>query len=125
MIITFERDLSDILGFDETVFKEKKIYKATSPLSLTRRIKFLYIYSNICDMLHVGDTKAPLLAVLPFHPKTDETLSTYMFKHPMYVPLRSNRISQIDIGIYDGVGKPIPFKDGSTTLVRLHFRKVQ
>ena len=40
----------------------------------------------------------------------------------MYIPVSQERISQIDIGIYDGTGNLIPFVEGAVTTLRLHFR---
>ena len=38
-------------------------------------------------------------------------------------PFVCKYISQIDIAIYDGAGKLIPFYAGAVTSVRLHFRR--
>ena len=46
------------------------------------------------------------------------------FKSPMYVPVIQNRISQINIAIYDGDGELVPFVSGAVTSLRLHFRRL-
>ena len=123
MQVTFENDLRDILGFDENSYKGIGSYSASVALSLTRRIQYLYIYSDICDMVRVGDTKAPLLAAIPFNAKECRLLTEKRFTLPMYIPIRKTYISDITIGIYDDAGKNVPFHRDAITCVRLHFRK--
>ena len=123
--VTFDNDLRDILGFDKNSYDGKGTYSSSDSLSLTRRIQYLYVYSDVCDMVRVGDTKAPLLAVIPFNAKECRLLSEKRFPLPMYVPVKKTYISDISIGIYDDAGKIVPFhRDGITTL-RFHFRKNQ
>ena len=74
-------------------------------------------------MIRIGDTEAPLLAVIPFNPKKCNILTEKTFKSLMYVNVKSDYLSQIDIGIYDGNGKLIPFRKDVVTTLKLHFRK--
>lgn len=114
----------DILAFDSNIFRGKGEYVASDKLSLTRRIRFFYIYTNIGDMVRIGNTEAPLLAVLPFHPNPCHMFTEKSFQTPMYVPVTSKNISQIDIGIYDDAGCRIPFTDKMSTSLKIHFRQV-
>ena len=121
--VTFDDDLRDILGFDQNAFSKPGTYKASTTIAMNRHIDYFYIYSNIGDNVRVGDIEAPLLAVIPFNPKSCQFVTEKAFKVPMYVPVLHKNISQIDIGIYDGAGKLIPFHEGAVTSVRLHFRR--
>ena len=121
--IEFDDVVRDILAFDQNRYEGKKKVTASDKVSLTRRINYLYIYSNIGEFVHIGDTEAPLLAIIPFNPKTCGLLSEVNFRIPMYTNINTNRISQIDIGIYDGNGKLIPFLNDAVTTLRLHFRQ--
>ena len=121
--ITFDNDLRDILGFDKNTYEGKGIYKTSAPLSLTRHIHYFYIYSDICDMVRVGDTKAPRLATIPFNAKECRLLTEKRFTLPMYVPIKKTFISQITVNICDDAGKLVPFHHDSITMLRLHFRK--
>ena len=123
--LTLDDNLRDIFGFDNNTFFGKKTYTATRTFSLWRCIQFLYIYSNISDYVRIGNTQAPLLAIAPFS-NTDgcSLLKEKIFKTPMYLPVRQNHISQIDIGIYDGAGQLVPFVENSKTTLRLHFRPI-
>jgi len=123
--VTLSDILRDIFAFDQNTFTGKGIFSASDVFSLSRRIDYLYIYSSISDYVHIGDTKAPLLAVTPL--QVDNTCSKMKdryFKHPMYVPVITDHISQIDIGIYDGAGQPIPFIHDAVTTLNLHFRQI-
>lgn len=121
--IEFEDTLRDILAFDANRFKGKGIYSASDTMSLTRRIRFLYIYSNVSNDIRIGDTEAPLLGIAPFRIKSCRTLTEKVFKNPMYIPVRCDHMSQIDISIYDDAGKRIPFIKDMSTSLRLHFRQ--
>ena len=121
--VTFSNDLRDILGFDQNVYTRSGTYLASDTISMNRHIDYFYIYSNIGDNIRIGDTEAPLLAVIPFNPKPCQIVTEKAFKVPMYVPIVCKYISQIDIAIYDGAGKLIPFHAGAVTSVRLHFRR--
>ena len=123
--ITFSDTLRDIFAFDQNSYSGKGTFSASDVLSLSRRIHYLYVYSNVNDYVRIGDTEAPLLAVIPFNPeKCVDLLQEKTFKLPMYVPVIQNPISQIDIGIYDGAGQLVPFVSNAVTSIRLHFRKV-
>ena len=122
--VHFDDTLRDIFAFDQNDYSGKGIFSASDEFSLARRIKFLYVYSNVGDMVRVGDTEAPLLAMLPFSFSSGCILKEKIFKSPMYVPMPREHISQIDIVIYDGAGKLVPFVHDSVTTLRLHFRQL-
>ena len=122
MQLSMDNTLMDILGFDQNVFYSNSITKASAPMSLTRRINYFQIYSNIGVDVRVGDTEAPLLAMIPFNPKDCSTLSERTFKKVNYINLKSNYMSQIDISMYDDAGALIPFHKDAVTSIVLHFR---
>ena len=70
----------------------------------------------------VGDVEAPLLAMIPYQPKSCSILSEHTFKKVHYTKLKSNYIPQIDIAIYDDAGALIPFHKDAVTSITLHFR---
>ena len=121
--VSFDDDLKDILGFSRNEYSGKGNHQAEVEVSFTRRIDYLYIYSNISEPCRIGDTKAPLLAVIPFNPKPCRIVTEKSFKIPMYVPVLYKHISQIDIAIHDGSGKLIPFHEDAVTTLRLNFRR--
>jgi len=124
LTLTFSNTLSDIFAFDKISYTGVGKYSASDTFSLSRRIQYLFIYSNISEYIRIGDTEAPLLAVVPFNAgESCQLLTEKVFKMPMYVRLLANHISQIDIGIYDGSGQLVPFLDDSVTTLRLHFQQ--
>ena len=119
--VEFEDELRDVLGFDNSYYEGSD--SGSSTFSLDRNIHYFYIYSNISHMVRIGDTKAPLLGVVPFNAKPCRIKTERNFKVPMYVAVSRDHISQIDIGIYDDAGKVVPFHKDSVTNIRLHFRQ--
>ena len=123
--VSFSNTLRDILALDQSTYHGKGIWKGSDMFSLARRIHYLYVYCSVSDYVRIGDTEAPLLAVIPFNPEVCiNLLQEKTFKLPMYVPVIQNPISQIDIAIYDGAGELVPFASEAVTSLRLHFRRV-
>ena len=117
--------LRDILALDKNEYVGPGIFKATGILSLTRRIRFLYVYSNITDYVRIGNTEAPLLAVIPFSVSSScDILKEESYKNPMYIPARRSTMSQIDIAIHDDAGALVPFVAEAVTSLRLHYRQI-
>ena len=122
--ILFDDNLRDIFGFDKNEYIGPCTVTSARTFSLKRCIQFLYIYSNIGEYVRIGNTESPLLAVISFaNINYDSTLAEKIFKTPMYIPVSQNRVSQIDIELYDGAGQLIPFVDDGVTTMRLHFRQ--
>lgn len=122
IILTMDDILRDILGFDQNTFKSGDT-KASAKISLSRRINYFQIYSNIGVDVRVGDTEAPLLAMIPYNPKDCSVLSERHFKKLHYINLKSNYIPQIDISVYDDAGALVPFHKDAITSLTLHFRR--
>ena len=123
--ITFSDTLRDIFAFDQNTYGGRGTFSASAVFSLSRRINYLYVYCDVNDYVRIGDTEAPLLAVIPFNPiKCISLLQEKVFKLPMYVPVIKNPISQIDIAIYDGAGQLVLFATDSVTSIRIHFLRV-
>ena len=122
MVVQMDNTLRDILGFDQNRFVSGRTVKATAALSLTRRINYFQIYSNIGHNLRVGDTEAPLLSILPFNPKECRELSQRDFKTLHYIDVRSNYIPQVEISIVDDAGQLVPFHKDAVTTVTLRFQ---
>ena len=121
--VILDDTLRDILGFDQNTFTSGNTVKATAKISLTRRINYFQIYTNIIKNVRVGDTEAPLLTMIPFNPRDCSILSERHFKKLHYVELKSNYIPQIDISIYDDAGALVPFHKDAVTSMTLHFRR--
>ena len=125
LTLVMDNNLRDIFGFGKAAFSGSATYTADGVMSLTRCIQYLYVYSNVASNVRVGNTESPLLAIVPFSTDKDCSLLTEkVFKTPMYIRVKQNRISQIDIGIYDGAGELVPFVADAVTTLNLHFRQL-
>lgn len=122
LVLTMDDILRDILGFDQNIFKSGNT-KASAKVSLSRRINYFQIYSNIGVDVRVGDTEVPLLTMIPFNPKDCSVLSERNLKKLHYINLKSNYIPQIDISVYDDAGALVPFHKDAITSLTLHFRR--
>ena len=109
VVVTLDNTLRDILGFDQNRFESGSVVQSRDGISLSRRINYFQIYSNITKNVRVGDVEAQLLTMIPFNPKDCSILSERYFKKLHYVDIKSNYIPQIDISIYDDAGALIPF----------------
>ena len=122
--VAFNPDLRDCLAFDKDHLVGKGHHVASGEFSLKRRISFLYVYSNVAEYCKVGDTMAPLLGIVPFEGKACETVQERIFQNPMYVPIRSNTMSFIEVLLCDGTGQTVPFTSNGKSVVCLHFKQV-
>ena len=126
LTVTFDDTLRDIFAFDKNSYSGLKTTIASGIFSLCRRIQYLYIYSNLTDFIRVGNTESPLLAIMPLSYNNEcNLLNERIFKQPMYIRVSRDRISQIDIAIYDGAGQLVPFVHDAITTLHLHFRQSQ
>lgn len=119
--ITFDDSLRDILAFDKNTYSGENTFYASDVFSLTRRIRFLYIYSNITDLIRIGNTEASLIAAIPFN--SANAINEVSFDNPMYIRVVTDFITKISISIYDDAGALVPFISTSKTVLQLHFRK--
>ena len=124
--IEMSPSLRSILGFGDYA-----AYPAIAPTTfrgvffpvLNRSITTLYTYSNIVEVVHVGDVKAALLLACPFNRDKDSNVHQIEFLRPTYCKVNRQRLKQIDVEIRDDAGDLVPFLYGKT-VITLHFRKI-
>ena len=124
--IEMSPSLRSILGFGDYAS-----HIASAPTSfrgeffpvLQRSITTLYAYSNIVEVVHVGDVKAALLLACPFNSNKDGNVHQIEFLRPTYCKVNRQRLKQIDVEIRDDAGDLVPFLYGKT-VITLHFRKI-
>lgn len=118
--VTFGRGLADMLGFVNTHFKEGE-YISDYSLELDAGITEIFVYSDLVESHHVGDTYAPVLRIIPcMNEKNAQIVKHY--EKPLYFPLRSNFVNTIDIELKTSSGKSITFMGGKTFIL-LSFRR--
>lgn len=117
--------LGHLLGFSD-----KQIGRALGPkvvsdyaLDIKAGVYGIYVYSSLIQDQIVGDTRAPLLRVVPIGEDSD-TSPTYVkvYDTPDFYPLAVNRFENVEIFIYSDFGESIKFISGKT-VVKLRFRK--
>jgi hypothetical protein len=83
----------------------------TSEPKLTK-VHSLWLYSNIIQNQQVGDSKVPLLGIIPFQGLTTDRVH-YTVNPVHFQALNRSHISEIAIQIVDDRGKRIPFVTGA------------
>lgn len=105
------------------VWSDDSKCQVISPFNLdtNRGQRMLYVYSPIVSDQFVGDTRVPLLRVLPFE-RGDFHTKSVRYDHVYYLPLSRSNIHDIEIYITDDTGNLVPFDTGRVIVI-LHFRK--
>lgn len=112
--------LAEMLGFENQKFKSGK-YRSKYPLELDAGISEIFVYSDLIESHHVGDSYAPLLRVIPCMNEKNEQIVKH-YETPIYFPLKSNFVDTIEIELKTSSGKDIIFTGGKT-LILLSFRR--
>ncbi len=88
-----------------------------------KKVSSLWVYTNISAHQYVGDTKAPLLSIIPASGAIGQR--THFTVNPVnYLPVTRDHISEIQIQIVDDKGTRIPFdKKGENGACCLRFRR--
>jgi len=92
---------------------------------INRGVTVIYVYYDILEYVLVGDTKAPLLRLVPADgPNGESIYKVFDEKSFFYIPLQKKNFDSIEVDIMDDFGEGIPFKTGKLA-VTLHFRQAQ
>ena len=119
--ISFDKGLSDMLGFIDTGPFKNGTYVSKYPLELDGGVTEIYIYTDIIASHYVGDTVSRLLRVVPCaNEQKDQIVKHY--DNPLYFPLSKKYIETIEIELKSSSGHNIIFTGGKT-LVVLSFRR--
>lgn len=115
------RALWRVLGFDDSDIDIDDQTSAKYPASLTLHSPALYVYTPMIEYVGVGDTHAPLFAVVPIRGNMGDIVYE-RFEKPIYMRLNQKYIAEIEIGIKEDTGADVEFVAGKTILI-LHFRR--
>lgn len=134
---SFSPAIASILGFEDRLDRKEwsadcymqNVGKFTGKrvADLNRGIHSLYVYCDIMEPCPVGDTRVPLLRIVPLQDNNSSDVSstmqrTHTFSHVHYHTLRHRHISEVEIDIKDSIGRPVPFERGEL-MVTLHLRR--
>ena len=116
------------LGFRAFKFEAPPVpHKYTAYESIPdqlNNIKALFIYSDICEKQHVGDSMSQLLRTVCV--ENNHKFGDYInatFTQPHYVPVNKNTFQTIELQICDDTGANVLFSSGKI-IAKLHFRKL-
>lgn len=115
------RELWRILGFEDSVTELLEGSVARYAVDLNLNLSALMVYSQVVEYIGVGDTRAPLLAIVPISGTQGENVYV-RFDRPTYVKIMQRYLSEIDITILNDIGDEVQFGRGRVILV-LHFRR--
>lgn len=118
--VTLNRNLADMLGFKKNVFKTG-FYFGDYSLQLHAGITEIFVYSDVIQSVHVGDSVSPLLRIIPCMNETKPQIVKY-YDRPLYIPIRNNFLETIEIDLRSSTGEKITFTAGKTYVV-LSFRR--
>jgi hypothetical protein len=120
-------DLIDMLGFSRNDFPidneqaNSSIWNARRMTIVDSDRQTLYVYCDVVECVPVGDSSAPLLRVVDVDSSFRNVVHK-SFDQPRYIALRKMSFESLEIDIRDGLGRSIPFEDG-TVIVTLHFKR--
>ena len=124
LAVIMSKELLDLLGFritddspTETFNKSKKSFYVAD---LKQGMNGLYVYCDIVEPHIVGNTRVPLLRILPVEPGE---IITKTYTNIQYYPVLNKRFNSVEIQIKDDTNNVIVFQRGKT-IVTLHFKKV-
>ena len=116
--VQFHREFSRMTGFRRNIDFSQR---SRGVCEIQRGVYSMYVYCDVCKENIVGDTKVPLLQIVPIRGDHGDYVCE-RYETPIYAPVQRNNISDIKIDITDDTGRRIPFQSGKT-IVTLHLRK--
>ena len=108
--------LQYMLGFE--AYGVRKGTVARYPPDLRGGIDALFVYSDIVEPQIVGDTKAPILRIIPVSGSFTDIVDR-VFVAPHYVPVLNKQFSSVRITIKTDQDRLVPFQFGKV-IVKLH-----
>ncbi|GFX09631.1 uncharacterized protein TNCV_2186271 [Trichonephila clavipes] len=114
--------LADLLGYSEKEMTSGS-YIGKYPMQLNAGISEIFVYSDVVESHHVGDSFSPLLRIIPCLNEKDEQIVKYYDK-PLYFPIKKAFVETIEIDLRTSSGDNIIFTGGRTYAVLSFRRKV-
>ena len=112
--------LQRMLGMHEA-YLSKGSHQGVHVVDVNQGFYSLYVYCNLIEPWLVGDSRAPLLCIVPIEGHGGQMI-TKTYQHIHYLPLLQKHFRTIEIDIKKDTGERVPFELGKL-VVTLHFRK--
>ena len=112
--VTFSEQLASLLGFGKKYYTEIGEYTSENVANVdTMNAIYEYVYCDVIKHRTVGDTLAPLLAVLPVTGKSGAYVSK-RYDKIQYHPVLKKNFSDIHISLRNDQAKRIRFRKGKS-----------
>ena len=125
-MVQFPEDLAFTLGFIQSKFySSDPYYKAANPPQLNRSFSHMYIYTSLTRPVLVGGVEVPLLRSIWINSK-DVTIGESIHVNvdkPMYIPIASSSINNIEVNIRSDSGELLSLPKSSVTSLTIHLKK--
>ena len=115
--VMFSKKLQYMLGFEDKFLNNKKMM-AKYPPDMRGGVESLYVYCDVIENQFIGDTRAPLLRIVPVRGHYNEIIGE-VYTSPHYVPVLKK---EFEISIKTDRDELVPFQFGKA-IVKLHFRR--
>ena len=109
---------------------EAKAFVADYPFDLLAGKQLIFVYSNIIEYQHIGDTKAPLIRIIDSKQRLKngslceiEPTHRIVFSNLEYKKLLSNNSQCIEVQLRTETGKFVPFTGTGKVILTLNFKK--
>ena len=112
--------LQQMLGMHDT-YLGQGMHRSVHVVDVNQGYYSLYVYCNLIEPWLVGDSRAPLLHIVPIEGHNGQMI-TKTYQHIHYLPLLQKHFQTIEIDIKKDTGEHVPFELGKL-VVTLHFRK--
>lgn len=127
--VKFDQSLRYSLGIANFEYSKKGIKDlviiASTRAKLEKTSRHMYVYTSMIEPIIVGNVKAPLLKSIWLEDKFETSDVVFIaMEHPMYLPVASTRINNIEINIRDDSGRFINFAKDTVLSLTVHLRKV-
>ena len=121
--VQFKNDIGEKEGTDI----RRTMFSLPRKVDVLRGFHMIYVYSDIIEHAHLGDTMAPMLRVFIPHYDPQNTKQDHReFISPHYKILRTGTrvLSTIDLYMADEMGRMLVFEQSGKVTATLHFRKL-
>jgi len=124
-LITLEPIIEEVLGLTEYIIEKengKYVKKAAFPFDKQHGSRQIFLYTDLIDFVHVGNTTAPLLRTFKYDGEENRQMVVGEFNHLQYKPIIKETVQEIHIYLRNEMNRPPSIMFGSFA-VTLHVRR--
>lgn len=91
-------------------------YLASSASDINNGFYNIYVYCDLCDLVSIGDVRAPLLRIVPLGSDPHYANQWTVYSKLQYVPMIKKKFNTITIYLMNDIGSPVHFETGKTVV---------